>query len=165
MNPFRKTVGFYEVMATSYTTGNSETSYTSTKQMETYPSKPARTAHGISSSGKSSPKGVSVNFDPKDKTNHAEKREKYLTAKYGAHQMLLIKKRLAVEMWVFEELGRLYCTEDDDHDCNLELEEVLNLDTDEERREYALEQLASAKESQEEVHKFVDELLKKAKTL
>ena len=113
-NPFRKTVGFYEVMATSYTSspsGNSGTSYTPAKPMEAYPPKPARTAHGVNSSGKSSPKGVSVNFDPKHKSNHVEKREKYLTAKYGAHQMLLIKKRLAVEMWIFEELGRLYCTE------------------------------------------------------
>lgn len=116
-NPFRKAVGFYEVMATSYTSGrgpsgNSETSYTPAKPMEAYPPPPpARTAHSVNSTGKSSPKGVSVNFDPKHKSNHVEKREKYLTAKYGAHQMLLIKKRLAVEMWVFEELGRLYCTE------------------------------------------------------
>ena len=29
-----------------------------------------------------------------------KKREKYLTAKYGAHQMALIRKRLKVEMWI-----------------------------------------------------------------
>ena len=113
-NPFKKSVGFYEVMATSYTTspsGNSENSYTSKSQMEAYPPKASqRTSQVVNSSGKSSPKGVSVNFETKDKSK-VENREKYLTAKYGAHQMLLIKKRLAVEMWVFEELGRLYCTE------------------------------------------------------
>ncbi|KAK7480373.1 hypothetical protein BaRGS_00028420 [Batillaria attramentaria] len=111
LNPFRKTVGFYEVMATSYTSGNGD-HYTSAKPMESVTSKTSqRTEHGMkATSGKSSPKGVNhVNFDPKDK--QVEKREKYLTAKYGAHQMLLIKKRLAVEMWIFEELGRLYCTE------------------------------------------------------
>lgn len=37
-----------------------------------------------------------------------EKREKFLTAKYGSHQMSLIRKRLAVEMWLFDELQKLY---------------------------------------------------------
>lgn len=37
-----------------------------------------------------------------------EKREKYLTAKYGSHQMSLIRKRLAVEMWLYDELQNLY---------------------------------------------------------
>ena len=32
------------------------------------------------------------------------RREKYLTAKYGAHQMALIRKRLKVEMWMFDQL-------------------------------------------------------------
>lgn len=39
-----------------------------------------------------------------------ERREKFLTAKYGSHQMSLIRKRLAVEMWLFEELQKLYET-------------------------------------------------------
>ena len=61
-----------------------------------------------------------------------EKRERFLTAKYGvkytqtlnlfslflilsftskAHQMALIRKRLTVEMWIFEQLQALYgCT-------------------------------------------------------
>ena len=50
----------------------------------------------------------SVNFVPKE---NVDKREKYLTAKYGVHQMAFIKKRLVVEMWLFDELSRLYCTE------------------------------------------------------
>eukprot|EP00916_Digyalum_oweni_P017702 GHVL01029110.1.p1 GENE.GHVL01029110.1~~GHVL01029110.1.p1 ORF type:complete len:125 (+),score=11.89 GHVL01029110.1:1-375(+) len=122
--------------------------------------------HGVNPPGKSSQRESSVNFETKDKcVNQHEQRKRYLTAKYGAHQMLLIKKRLEVEMWVFDELKRLYCTENDDHDCDLELEEILNLDTDAERREYTMDQVAGAKLSQEEVHKFVDELLKRAKTL
>ena len=36
-----------------------------------------------------------------------KKREKYLTAKYGAHQMALIRKRLKVEMWMFDQLQEL----------------------------------------------------------
>ena len=35
-------------------------------------------------------------------------REKFLTAKYGAHQMALIRKRLRVEMWMYERLHELY---------------------------------------------------------
>ena len=37
-----------------------------------------------------------------------KKREKFLTAKYGAHQMALIRKRLRVEMWMYERLTELY---------------------------------------------------------
>ena len=47
-----------------------------------------------------------VNF--KDKVETKERREKYLTAKYGSHQMTLIRKRLAVEMWLYEELQKLF---------------------------------------------------------
>ena len=36
-----------------------------------------------------------------------KKREKYLTAKYGAHQVALIRKRLKVEMWMFDQLQEL----------------------------------------------------------
>lgn len=39
-----------------------------------------------------------------------ERREKFLTAKYGSHQMALIRKRLAVEMWLYDELQKLYET-------------------------------------------------------
>lgn len=39
-----------------------------------------------------------------------ERREKFLTAKYGTHQMALIRKRLAVEMWLYDELQKLYET-------------------------------------------------------
>lgn len=52
--------------------------------------------------------GLHVNF--KDKGEIKEKREKFLTAKYGHHQMSLIRKRLAVEMWLYEELKKLYET-------------------------------------------------------
>ena len=40
-----------------------------------------------------------------------KEREKYLTAKYGAHQMALIRKRLKVEMWMFDQLQTLYTSE------------------------------------------------------
>ena len=40
-----------------------------------------------------------------------KEREKFLTAKYGAHQMALIRKRLKVEMWMFDQLQKLYSSE------------------------------------------------------
>lgn len=52
--------------------------------------------------------GLHVNF--KEKGEVKERREKFLTAKYGNHQMSLIRKRLAVEMWLYEELKKLYET-------------------------------------------------------
>jgi hypothetical protein len=49
--------------------------------------------------------GKAVNFTANpDGEKH---REKYLTAKYGAHQMALIRKRLKVEMWMFDQLQEL----------------------------------------------------------
>lgn len=96
-----------------------------------------------------------------------EKRQKYLTARYGQHQMTLIRKRLAVEDWLYESLRILHdCKDDsDDHDCELDLEEVLNLDSDQERRAYIEKEIKEAKLSQEDVNKFIEELLLKASTL
>ena len=48
-----------------------------------------------------------VNFGGGDGPEE-KKREKFLTAKYGAHQMALIRKRLRVEMWMYERLTELY---------------------------------------------------------
>jgi hypothetical protein len=50
--------------------------------------------------------GLRVNFT--DKGEVKERREKFLTAKYGTHQMSLIRKRLAVEMWLYDELQKLF---------------------------------------------------------
>lgn len=48
-----------------------------------------------------------VNFTEKGEAVK-ERREKFLTAKYGSHQMSLIRKRLAVEMWLYDELQKLF---------------------------------------------------------
>ncbi|KAI8784663.1 protein phosphatase 1 regulatory subunit 14b [Biomphalaria glabrata] len=157
-NPFRKSVGFYEVrssrpMATSFSssTSSSEPGFLKPIQME-----------NIDSPTQESPKNVGFS---NIKEQHTEKKKKYLTAKYGAHQMLLIKKRLNVEMWIFDELRRLYNSVTDDHDCDLDLEEILNLDEDNERRKYIMQCLQDAKQSPEEIHNFAEELLRRAKTL
>lgn len=61
----------------------------------------------LRSTGERSPgKGLHVNFTEKGEVK--ERREKFLTAKYGSHQMSLIRKRLAVEMWLYDELQKLF---------------------------------------------------------
>ena len=47
-----------------------------------------------------------VNFDAGNEIS--ERKKKYLTAKYGQHQMSLIKKRLQVEIWMYDKLQELY---------------------------------------------------------
>ncbi|XP_028170172.1 uncharacterized protein LOC114359834 isoform X3 [Ostrinia furnacalis] len=69
---------------------------------------PARAPHPALSPTERSPakSGLHVNFS--DKGEVKERREKFLTAKYGSHQMALIRKRLAVEMWLYDELQKLF---------------------------------------------------------
>ena len=47
-----------------------------------------------------------VNFSTSKESGKT--REKYLTAKYGSHQMALIRKRLKVEMWMYDKLQEMY---------------------------------------------------------
>ena len=54
-----------------------------------------------------SPENSSVGFHMPC-PQYQEDRKKYLTAKYGSHQMKLIRKRLAVEDWLDTELRKLY---------------------------------------------------------
>lgn len=49
----------------------------------------------------------SVNFNTQREAIK-EQKKKYLTAKYGQHQMSLIRKRLKVEDWLDERLRSLY---------------------------------------------------------
>ncbi|XP_026680037.1 uncharacterized protein LOC103510076 isoform X1 [Diaphorina citri] len=84
----------------SKTTGGMECSIASNYTNGASPGAPnERTAGGPKA-------GLHVNFIEKGEVK--EKREKFLTAKYGSHQMSLIRKRLAVEMWLYDELQKLY---------------------------------------------------------
>ncbi|XP_074029351.1 uncharacterized protein isoform X1 [Leptinotarsa decemlineata] len=114
--------------------------------------------------------GLHVNF--KDKGEIKEKREKFLTAKYGHHQMSLIRKRLAVEMWLYEELKKLYeskstkqVTDVNNDEVEVDIDELLDMDSDEERRRHLQNLLINAKGSQSDIKKFITDLLDKAKTL
>lgn len=99
-NPFRKSVGFYEVVS-AFPCINGTTANAKIEEMDT----------DYSPASKGSPQEPTkiVDFDLKDQLK--ENKTKFLTAKYGEHQKNLIKKRLNVEMWIFDELRKLYNTE------------------------------------------------------
>ena len=61
----------------------------------------------LNSGKKSAPSTPSKAVNFSENPDGEKHREKYLTAKYGAHQMALIRKRLKVEMWMFDQLQEL----------------------------------------------------------
>uniref|UniRef100_A0A182F4N2 Uncharacterized protein n=1 Tax=Anopheles albimanus TaxID=7167 RepID=A0A182F4N2_ANOAL len=76
--------------------------------------------------------GLRVNFTEKGEVK--ERREKFLTAKYGSHQMSLIRKRLAVEMWLYDELQKLF--DPPTEAIDVDIDEILDMDTDDIRRSH-----------------------------
>jgi len=103
-----------------------------------------------------------VNFG--GSTGEEKKREKFLTAKYGAHQMALIRKRLRVEMWMYERLQEIYGADD----IEIDLDEVLDMEDEAERKTYISELLKVGCKRPlkvEHVNLFVGDLLEKVKTL
>merc|ERR1712228_336175 len=93
---------------------------------------------------------------------------KYLTAKYGPHQMALIRKRLRVEMWMLDQLQLMSKTKVEYEDANeveIDLDEVLDIEDDDKRRLFIKELLKSSKSNTEMKDKFIEELLEKARTL
>lgn len=113
----------------------------------------------------SGPKTLHVNFEGGDKEELQDRKKKYLTAKYGPHQMSLIKKRLRVEMWMYEQLQRLFACPDDNHDIEIDLDELLDMESDHRRRDFLRAKLVGAKQSRDQVEMFIDELIQRAKTL
>jgi len=113
-----------------------------------------------------SPHNRSVDFNTQREAIK-EQKKKYLTAKYGQHQMSLIRKRLKVEDWLDERLRFLYGCKDDteEYDTKLDLEELLNLESDNERRHYATKMLENPKQPPDVVEEFIEQLLKQASTL
>eukprot|EP00090_Calanus_glacialis_P042977 TRINITY_DN7611_c0_g1_i2.p1 TRINITY_DN7611_c0_g1~~TRINITY_DN7611_c0_g1_i2.p1 ORF type:complete len:160 (-),score=46.38 TRINITY_DN7611_c0_g1_i2:238-669(-) len=95
-----------------------------------------------------------------------KKREKYLTAKYGAHQMALIRKRLKVEMWMFDQLQELCESEtESSNDVDIDLDEVLDIEDENQRKKFIRDILIGSKSSSEIINRFVEDLLERAKTL
>merc|ERR1719361_1873865 len=81
-----------------------------------------------------------------------KKREKFLTAKYGAHQMALIRKRLRVEMWMYDQLQTLYTEEEGAPEVEIDLDEVLDIEDDNLRKKFIRDILTDSKSSREVIN-------------
>lgn len=116
-----------------------------------------------------SPQHVDFRVETDDvNVNEKQTKGRFLTAKYPKHQMGLIRRRLVVEDWIDEQLKILFDISDEDYetyDTLLELDELLNLDTDAERTAYIQERISNAAKPEDVRNKFVSELLEKAATL
>lgn len=106
-----KRVGFYSVMSAYSATTNYparvETYRPRSPQRANTPPSAKHSNSPRSSDGHNSPRNVSFGNTQK-RDEEKDKRQKYLTARYGQHQMMLIRKRLAVEDWLYEKLRDMY---------------------------------------------------------
>uniref|UniRef100_A0A182YGY3 Uncharacterized protein n=1 Tax=Anopheles stephensi TaxID=30069 RepID=A0A182YGY3_ANOST len=91
--------------------------------------------------------GLRVNFTEKGEVK--ERREKFLTAKYGSHQMSLIRKRLAVEMWLYDELQKLF--DPPTEAIDVDIDEILDMDTDDIRRSHLFSLLSACKRPPQDI--------------
>lgn len=80
------------------------TEYSQASSVDSYRNTPNQNI----STGRQNSAEAHVSFNNKNKEEEKDKRQKYLTAKYGQHQMMLIRKRLAVEDWLYDKLRELY---------------------------------------------------------
>ncbi|TPP62582.1 PKC-activated phosphatase-1 inhibitor [Fasciola gigantica] len=80
--------------------------------------------------GKEENKGVVFLDGQQERKN---KKKRYLTAKYDRKTRQKINERIRVENFMFEELRKLYRTEVDDYDCDIDIDELDQLKTMDER--------------------------------
>jgi protein phosphatase 1 regulatory subunit 14B len=79
--------------------------------------------------------------------------------------MALIRKRLRVEMWMYDQLQTLYTEEAGAPEVEIDLDEVLDIEDDNLRKKFIRDILTDSKSSREVINKFVEDLLERAKTL
>ncbi|CAH8446781.1 unnamed protein product [Schistosoma curassoni] len=103
------------------------------------------------------------------------KRKRYLTAKYDRRTRQKISEKIRLENFVFEHLRTLYCTEVsvkfltypvlkvDDYDCDIDLDEISDLKTNDEKVQTLKEKLKSCPAKQEQVDEFIQNLLRRLK--
>jgi len=125
----------------------------------------SRLTSGQKSSAPSTP-SKAVNFRDTEITE--KQREKFLTAKYGAHQMALIRKRLKVEMWMYDQLQKLYTDQNDvamENYIEIDLDEVLDMEEVTQRKKFLINVLKESPASKESKQIFIEDLLERANTL
>ncbi|XP_076757490.1 protein phosphatase 1 regulatory subunit 14B isoform X3 [Xylocopa sonorina] len=102
-----------------------------------------------------SPARANLHVAFSEKGEVKERREKFLTAKYGSHQMSLIRKRLAVEMWLFDELEKLYESVNEsgkNREVEIDIDELLDMDSDDHRRRFLQELLVDTKKPPHDIN-------------
>jgi len=165
--------GSYSVPHTDYSNSKGSTSSTSSvgsnsstgsMEVSTRNGLNGKTVTPVNTSNSAAPGTPNRHVNFGGGTGEEKKREKFLTAKYGAHQMALIRKRLRVEMWMYERLTEIYGSDD----IEIDLDEVLDMEDEAERRTYIIELLRIGSKRPlkvEHVNLFVGDLLEKVKTL
>ncbi|TNN05588.1 hypothetical protein EWB00_009150 [Schistosoma japonicum] len=68
-----------------------------------------------------------------DAPSDHSKRKRYLTAKYDRRTRQKISEKIKIENFVFDQLRALYSTEIDDYDCDIDVDEISDLETNEEK--------------------------------
>lgn len=106
--------------------------------------------NGSSGEGLNSPQTPPgrVLFTPDGDEDSRESRKdasRFLTAKYQKQQMGMIRKRIAIEDWIEEELYTILKKDEDeeDDDLSLDLDEILSIQGDDQRVEYVKNKLSS----------------------
>ncbi|CAH8291973.1 unnamed protein product [Schistosoma turkestanicum] len=79
------------------------------------------------------------------------KRKRYLTAKYDRRTRQKISEKIRLENFVFEQLRILYRTEVDDYDCDIDLDEISDLKTNDQKVQNLKEKLKSCPAKQEQI--------------
>ncbi|CAL8079860.1 unnamed protein product [Calicophoron daubneyi] len=96
----------------------------------------------------------------KDAEGEKSKRKRYLTAKYDRKTRHKITEKIRVENFMFEGLRKLYHTDVDDYDCDIDLDEVRNITSDADKKTYLKEKLINCPATCDEVTQFIDNILK-----
>ncbi|KRX63728.1 Protein phosphatase 1 regulatory subunit 14B, partial [Trichinella sp. T9] len=99
-----------------------------------------------------------------NRQDYEKERGRVLTMKYGKQQMMLIRKRLRVEMWLLENLEPL-CDLEKFDEAMIELDFLLDMEDEAQRRKWLQEQLQLHCSDKEKAEAFIEELLEKLKTL
>ena len=105
---FKNVSLFFFQGSTSSTSSVGSNSSTGSMEVSTRNGLNGKTVTPVNTSNSAAPGTPNKHVNFGGGTGEEKKREKFLTAKYGAHQMALIRKRLRVEMWMYERLTEIY---------------------------------------------------------
>ncbi|KAA3678202.1 uncharacterized protein DEA37_0001068 [Paragonimus westermani] len=123
---------------------------------------PTVSTHHSESTGKDENKGVAF---AQTSVPDGSKRKRYLTAKYDRKTRHKISETIRLENFVFDQLRKLYQTDVDDYDCDIDLEEIGRIPGTDDRRNILLEKLKSCPASNEDITVSAFSMLKHTRTI